>query len=262
MGCGTKRNVIILAAVVCALSGGFATPFITPLIAQTPASTADGQSPVVPDPDRAPRARSAGELSLPHSRVYIHVGKVGLGHEHAVICELKQGTIHLGAERRAGLLVFDMQSMVADTREARKYIGLDGETSASTQDQVNANMRGNEVLNVEKFPTATFVIDSALEMPVTSVDGHSQYELVGKFTLHGVNRPLKMVAQVVEEQNGFHHVRTGFTLLQTDFGIKPFSKAFGAVGVTDELKVYGDAWVRRTPAPRQGRRQRALDSSR
>ena len=39
------------------------------------------------------------------------------------------------------------------------------------------------------------------------------------------------------------HLRGGFTLLQSQFGITPFTKAFGAVGVADELKVYGDLWV-------------------
>ena len=33
-------------------------------------------------------------------------------------------------------------------------------------------------------------------------------------------------------------------LKQTDFGIKPYSKLFGAVGVSDELRVYGEIWIR------------------
>ena len=31
----------------------------------------------------------------------------------------------------------------------------------------------------------------------------------------------------------------GFAILQTQYGIRPFSKAFGAVGVTDQLTIHG-----------------------
>jgi len=32
-------------------------------------------------------------------------------------------------------------------------------------------------------------------------------------------------------------------MLQSQFGITPFSKAFGAVGVTDQLTIWGDLWI-------------------
>lgn len=185
-----------------------------------------------------------GEVSLPHSRVFIHVGKVGLGHEHAVMAQLRQGTIHLGAAKSAGLLAFDMQSIVADTPDARKYVGLEGETSEATQNQVNTNMRGPDVLDVTQFPTATFIIDSARPLPTKSEQDPPQYELAGKFTLHGVQRPLRIAATVTEVKNGYQHLRSGFKIRQTDYGIKPFSKALGTIGVTDELTIYGDAWLR------------------
>jgi hypothetical protein len=62
--------------------------------------------------------------------------------------------------------------------------------------------------------------------------------------LHGVTRPIQVVAEA-EEQKGWLHLRGGFTMLQSQFGITPFTKAFGAVGVADELKVYGDLWFAR-----------------
>jgi hypothetical protein len=39
------------------------------------------------------------------------------------------------------------------------------------------------------------------------------------------------------------NVRGNFTIKQTSFGITPYSKAFGAIGVADELKIYGDLFV-------------------
>lgn len=41
------------------------------------------------------------------------------------------------------------------------------------------------------------------------------------------------------------HVRGRFAVLQTQYGIKPFSKGLGAIGVADELQIWGDLWVHR-----------------
>lgn len=184
-----------------------------------------------------------GEFALNHSYVYMFVGKVGLGHEHGVMGKLSAGKLRLGARESAGRIVFDMQSFTADTDQARKYVGLSGTTSAGTREQVNTNMLGAKVLHVSQFPTATFDIDSA---PCVSgpVDGKSVYELNGNLTLHGTTRPLRIKAEVTPDKNGYLHVRCGFVLSQSEFGITPFTKALGAIGVADELKVYGDAWLR------------------
>src|SRR6185503_19095830 len=56
-----------------------------------------------------------GDVYLPYSRVYVFVGKTGLGHEHGVIGSIKQGRIDLSAARDAGGLLFDMTSFEADT---------------------------------------------------------------------------------------------------------------------------------------------------
>jgi polyisoprenoid-binding protein YceI len=188
-----------------------------------------------------------GEINVKSSRVYIYVGKVGLGHEHAVVGELKSGSLHLGANSEAGDIVFDMTTFAADTAEARKYLGLKGTTSASMQKDVSANMLGSDVLNVRKFPTATLTISSALPLKKQSKNGHPQYRLEGDFTLHGVKRPLKFNAEAIEEGDGIR-VRGSFAIRQTDFGIQPYAKAFGAVGVTDELSIYGEMHLAKPPA--------------
>jgi hypothetical protein len=183
-----------------------------------------------------------GDIFLKASRVYTLVGKTGLGHEHGVVGLLKSGTLHLGAEKEAGQMVFDMTSFQADTAAARKYVGLEGTSSESTQEQVTANMVGEQVLNVAKYPTATFVIHSALQYEKPSKRGLPQYILKGEFTLHETTRPLEFLVEV-EMSKGWQHVRGGFRILQSEYGITPFTKAFGAVGVADQLTIWGDAWV-------------------
>lgn len=188
------------------------------------------------------RTYRPGELYLPGSRVFVHVSKTGLGHEHAVIGGVSQGSLNLGAEDNAGEIVFDMQSFRADTDEARKYLGLSGATSASTQRETTANMLGSSVLNAAEFPAAVFKVSSARLHTKRSRRDLPQYELRGEFTLHGVTRPLSFLAEV-ESVKGWQRVRGSFAINQTDFGIKPFTKAFGAIGVADRLTIWGDVLV-------------------
>ncbi|MCA9006563.1 MAG: YceI family protein [Planctomycetaceae bacterium] len=192
----------------------------------------------------AQNSQRTGEINTTSSRVYTYVGKTGFGHEHAVIGEIKSGIIQLGAAHNAGEIVFNMTTWKADTPQARQYIGLKGTTSASTQSEVNANMLGAGVLNVRKYPTSTFKISSALPLKQQSSNGKTLYQLDGTFTLHGTSRKIRVIAEV-SETNQQQHLRGSFLIKQTDFGITPFSKAFGAVGVTDELKIYGDIYLTR-----------------
>jgi polyisoprenoid-binding protein YceI len=194
---------------------------------------------VVPASAEGKSQAAAGDIDVNRSRVYTFVGKTGFGHEHGIVGRLKSGAIHLGAREKAGQLEFDLTSFVADTPDARRYIGLPGETDASTQEQVTANMLGRYVLDTQQFPTATFTIDSALPLKGKQPNGVKRYQLDGQFTLHGATRPVRIIAQAKSE-SGSVRLRGSFMMLQTDYNITPFTKALGAVGVTDKLRIYGD----------------------
>ncbi len=184
----------------------------------------------------------AGDVHLGNSRVYVRVGKSGLGHEHGVSGRLQAGRIRWGAADGAGELVFDMNSFVADTEEARKYVGLSGTTDADTQRKVTENMRGVDVLNVRQYPTARFQIKSIQKLQQVSRRGLPLYQLQGDFTLQQATRPIQVVAEA-EQKAGWLHVRGSFSIRQSEFGMTPYSRAFGAVGVADELQIWGDLWV-------------------
>lgn len=188
------------------------------------------------------RALQPGDCHLPASRVYVFVGKTGFGHEHAIEGQLKSGELHLQGSPPSGRLVFDMTSFVADTTRARRSIGLAGQTDAATRKKVNANMLGPDVLDVRRFPVAGFTLTAVTPLEQQSRRGLPQYRLDGRFTLHGVTRPVRIVADA-ETKGTWLHLRGSFAIRQTDFGITPFSAAFGAVGVTNELKIHGDLWV-------------------
>jgi len=198
----------------------------------------------------APTTFAPGQIDSRTSRVFILVGKTGLGHEHGVEGRIKGGSLALGATAGAGQIVFDATTFQADTPEARQYVGLEGTTDASTQRQVNANMLGADVLDVRRYPTATFKVDSILRLRAPKADAPPQYQLEGEFTLHGTTKKLKLVAEATPA-SGFVRLRGKFSILQSDYGITPYSKAFGAIGVADSLTIWGDLWVATDTGPRR-----------
>lgn len=189
-----------------------------------------------------PVAAKPGEVNLEFSRVFIFVDKSGVvGHEHAIEGKLKSGEI-VTQQGQPGTVVFDMRSFDADTSVARKYLGLEGETDAATRKKVNENMLGNEILDVAKYPEARLENISLKSTGKKTKRDLPEYILEGDFVLHETKRHIEVRCDV-EHKDGWNHVRGGFKILQSDYGIKPFSKMLGAVGVKDQLVIMGDLWV-------------------
>jgi len=164
-----------------------------------------------------------------------------VGHQHAIEGKLASGNLFLNGSSN-GALVFNMKSFDVDTPRARSYIGLEGITDEATRKKVNENMLGVEILNVNKFGTAKF--ENAKIQPKKTISKRQlpEFLLVGDFTLHEKTRRVEILCDL-EVKDGWNHFRGGFKIRQSDYGIKPFSKMLGAVGVTDELTIYGDLWA-------------------
>ena len=103
-------------------------------------------------------------------------------------------------------------------------------------------MLGVEILNVKQFSSAKFERATLQAKKTLSKRQLPEYLLTGDFTLHEKTRPVEILCDL-EVKDGWNHFRGGFKILQSNYGIKPFSKMLGAVGVTDELTIYGDLWV-------------------
>ncbi|HXY33784.1 MAG TPA: YceI family protein [Planctomycetaceae bacterium] len=200
-----------------------------------------GQSPESRSEFRPSRLRP-NEIDTDLSRIFVFVDKTGFGHQHGVVGRIKGGYLRV-AKESAGKILFDMSSFRADTRDARRRVGLEGTSSNDEQQQVTANMLGESVLDVAHFPTALFTVTSMRRFEERNPSGLKQYALDGEFTLHGVTRVVNISATGEQEQ-GYLHLKGQFPLRQTDFEIRPFKKALGAVGVGDVLTVYGDLWIK------------------
>ncbi|XZE43329.1 YceI family protein [Pirellulaceae bacterium SH467] len=183
-----------------------------------------------------------GEINTQFSRVFIFVDKSGLvGHQHAVEGRLTGGHLVIDDVKNSSL-IFNMKSFDADTPLARKYLSIQSEIDEETRKKVNENMLGLEILSVEHYPEATLKNVKWKPTGKTSKRNLPEYLLEGDFTLHKTTRPIQAVCDT-ELKDGWLHVRGAFRILQSDYGIKPFSKMMGAVGVKDELRIYGDLWV-------------------
>jgi hypothetical protein len=51
------------------------------------------------------------------------------------------------------------------------------------------------------------------------------------------------VQTLVDQVNGWWQLRGAFRIRQTDFGIQPYTKLLGAIGVADVLTIYGDLYI-------------------
>jgi polyisoprenoid-binding protein YceI len=193
---------------------------------------------------QAKAAPQSYEVDPDASRIFVKVGAATrLGHEHGVQGNLKSGKLTLGGD---GELIFDMASFAADTPESRKRVGLGKKkVSANEAKKVTAAMTSAEVLDVGQYPTAKYRISSITPLDNQVAGDPGSYQLEGSFTLHGTERKLQVNAKLKRADKDGQSKLTGtFTILQTDFGIKPYSALGGLAKVADELEITGDVVLR------------------
>lgn len=184
-------------------------------------------------------ARSSGRLvqaptvlaiDAAGSRVVINVGRTGLlsfaGHDHEVLAPSVRGSVTFVPDdwqRSSVALEFDASAL--------KVTGK-GDPPADVP-AVQRVMLSAEVLDTGKFPIVAFRSSRVSATPRTS-----GIELVieGNLTLHGVTRPTTIRAVATPDAEGLT-ARGGFTLKQTDFGMKPVTAAGGTVRVKDEIAI-------------------------
>jgi polyisoprenoid-binding protein YceI len=181
-----------------------------------------------PGAARAETRRYALDASA--SQLVVHVGKSGLlsvaGHEHEVVSGGMHGTVSADPEHleQASVDVFFDAGALRVTGK--------GEPPGDVP-SVQETMLGPGVLDAGRHPGIHF-----LSTAVASVrrDGDAVLlDLHGKLSIHGVTREITVPVRVTFDADRLQ--ASGSTKLrQTEFGIKPISKA-GVVKVKDELDV-------------------------
>lgn len=106
-------------------------------------------------------------------------------------------------------------------------------TSLSTDNSIrDHDMR--KTLNVDKFPTIRFDLDSVV-VSAESTDS-ARVELLGRLTLHGVVRHIRFPA-VVHRGPAQARVTAGFDLILPDYGITDLSRMLGALKMDKTIRV-------------------------
>jgi polyisoprenoid-binding protein YceI len=174
------------------------------------------------------------------SLVVIEVRKGGslarLGHDHVVAGHDLEGYVAPDQSRADLYVVLD--DLVVDEPALRAEAGFDTQPSESDIAGTRANMR-EKVLETQKFRYALIA--------VRGIDKRDRgVRLHVALTLHSVTRELEAPAQL-DVESGELAASGRLSLLQSEFGITPFSILGGAIQVQDRVELRFKIRARRQP---------------
>jgi polyisoprenoid-binding protein YceI len=153
----------------------------------------------------------------------------GFAHDHIVIAREFSGSVEFDnvdpTQFKISIEV-PANSIASDLPEIRSKYGLEV-LSQKDWIEINKTMRSSRQLDIEKYPMVRFSSDSLI------IIGGENFEITGEFSLHGVTK-LIAVPVTISVENGIMKLQGGFSFLQSDYNIKPFSGALGAVRNKDE----------------------------
>ena len=171
------------------------------------------------------------------SVLHIHVFRGGtfarLGHNHVVSSKSVAGRVWMRPQFSASgfELSFPVADLIVDDPEARQAAGSDfpPDIPAADKEGTRKNMLRKEVLDAESYPKVTVrsaTLAGSLQAP----------QITARITIKDATRDVDVPTTIVV--NGDRLTARGeFEIRQTDFGMKPFSVALGALEVQDQLRV-------------------------
>ena len=175
------------------------------------------------------------------SRFQVEVSKAGLlsvlAHDHVI-----------GIGGYSGRVVISPRGIADSSLElqidTRSLVVLDEKASAGDRAKITRAMH-DEVLESARFPTARFKSTGVTGM-TEGRDGEVLLQLAGELTLHGTTRPIVIpvslrglsgAPRAGAPRAGELRASGRYVLKQTDFGIRPYSTAGGAIRVKNEVVI-------------------------
>ena len=204
-----------------------------------PPTPTEPPAPTQPQGPAAPDTRGAAvyEVSPQSSQVSIYVFRGGkfsrLGHNHVMTSQHLTGRVWVHPEfARSGFeLSFPVAQLVVDDAEARRAAGSDfpPDIPQSDKDGTRKNMLKPEVLDGEHYPQ--------VKLHSAKVGGTLQApQVTANITIKDASHDVEVPVQIAIE--GAQLTASGeLDILQTEFGMKPFSVALGALEVQDRLHI-------------------------
>jgi len=209
-------------------------------------------------PERAPSAPPApsavqdatiydvdAEKSTLHVLVYRGGALARLGHNHVMSVRGMQGRLwsHTTTAKSGFDVSFPVAQMIVDDPEARRAAGSDFPPDVPDDDRegTRRNMLRAEVLDAERYPTIAL-------KSVNVAGSATNPQVTARVTIRDASRDVSLQPAISIDGNRMT-VRGELDLLQSDFGIKPFSAALGALTVQDRLHVKFDVVAVRRSNP-------------
>ncbi|MFV1997271.1 MAG: YceI family protein [Acidiferrobacterales bacterium] len=158
-----------------------------------------------------------------------------LGHNHIISTRSITGTINwnkANLQETTFELAIPVDSFQVDDAELRKQAGkrFTHDINDSARKGTRKNMLGRKVLDALNFPRI-IVRSQSIKQNKTS-----QLDVVINLKIHGISRSV-VVPVVLEQTAEVISVKGKLSLLQSDYGIKPLSAAFGSIVVSDRIDV-------------------------
>lgn len=218
---------ITLALPLFALLIGCAT---TPEPSEPPAEPAEWPSFAQPQSDE-----NVFRVDSSASEVLVRVDPEGpmarMGHSHVVGGPVLSGIVVTGSgigDARLDLEI-DVAAIEVDRPQWRRAQGLKPELDADAINGTRDNLRSERVLNVSEHP--------AISIRSVAVTGPDWIPTVtARIRLRGEIREVAVPVAVTRSGQTIQAIGQ-FEVLQSDFGIEPFSAAGGALRVSDRMQI-------------------------
>jgi polyisoprenoid-binding protein YceI len=232
--------VFVTAAIVAAPRVAIAvTPsmaVVSPIVAQTPAAAAPAPATTAPAPPTS--MKRAWTIDTRRTSFVLQVFKEGLAssfaHDHVIHATKYDAALQADPTNPTTASIevtVAAAALVNDDTTTRQQFNLPLNVSDGDRREVDEAMKGDEVLDVAKYPTISFRSTGV----VAGADGH--LTLKGKLTLHGVTRDVAMPFSARVDGDTID-TQARFAFRTSEFGMPPYKAMLGAVRCKDEVVLH------------------------
>ena len=170
---------------------------------------------------------SVWSLDATSGELLIRTGVAGpaakMGHRLTIAMRSWQATVQWRGQQPASA------ELVVDVDSLEVVSGEGGVTPLTGPERAVARSNALKSLDAKKYPQIRFTAEE-----ITATDGG--YRLAGTLEIHGKTRPLE-VDLAVADRGGQWEMSLSTPVMQSDYGIKPYSLMLGSLKVADEVTV-------------------------
>ncbi|MHB8691176.1 MAG: YceI family protein [Solirubrobacteraceae bacterium] len=180
------------------------------------------------------------EIGPANAHLTVHTGRAGMAARagHDLILEPERWSASL--DLAAGSVTAKIDANSLRVRE-----GMGGVKPLSDKDKADIEKTmAEKILKTSQYPEITYESSSSSGL------GGPQWQIDGRLTLCGVTMPVQI--PVTAKPSGDEMVlEASIRILQSQFGIKPYSGMMGALKVADEVEIRAEARIPTSELPQQ-----------